>query len=130
MSITDHHRWQTQNASSSARPPGTRHAPPALQKAESELSITPSHLSVLSFSLSFFFFFSIQGQLRLGAPCSATHTSCRDPQTCTLNTGNAGVSARGQTNSQTNSSAPPLAIKRPSWCRSPQSQATRYSSWL
>lgn len=34
------------------------------------------------------FFFFIQGQLRLGVPCSPPHSSCTDPQTSSLSTGN------------------------------------------
>ena len=112
-----------------------RHAPPALQKAESEFNIPPSHLSGVSFSNSFIFFFFIQCQLRLGVRCSTAQSPCTDPQTGNLNTGNIiGVSARmnahGQKKSQTNSSAPPVPIQRLSWPCSPQNQVISYFSRL
>lgn len=97
---------------------------------------TPSHLSDLSFSHSFIFFFFIQCRLHLGVPCSTASLSCTDPQTSDLNTGNVvGVSAHMNADgpkkkSQTNTSVPPLLIKHLSWPCSPQNRVTSYSSWL
>lgn len=84
------------------------------------------------------FFFFIQGQLRLGVPCIPPHSSCADPHTSSLSTGNLTghqctyerTWAKKEDPRQTNSSAPFLPIKCWSWPCSPQNQLTSYSSGL